>query len=125
MKSGRTSDSAVAWYCHMRLNKLERSGMNQKQIAEATNVPRSAVNVAMKSAKGIGPATAAAFVRLFGFDTRGELVDAADEWYAGEGKDYVIANMQAMHRAELDKQKADIEAARAAGPAKPKRKKSA
>ena len=90
MAGGRVSDDAVNWYCHVRLLALVESGVQQKTIAEQTQVAESALTGIKKSASGVGPATAAKLAKLFGFRTRGALVDAADEWWEREGKDYSL-----------------------------------
>jgi plasmid maintenance system antidote protein VapI len=93
---GRTPDEAVSWYCYMRVHEMIEKGATQKQLSELSKIPKSAINHLIKNAKGVGPSTAAAFVQLFGFETRGQLVDAADVWWAKEGKSYAIRHMRAM-----------------------------
>lgn len=80
----------------MRFKKMLEEGHTQKQLAEAAHIPPSAINLLVKSAKGVGPSTAAAFVKLLGFETRGQLTDAADEWWERDGKSYAIREMRAM-----------------------------
>ena len=107
MAGGRIPDEAVAWYCHMRLRKMLVEGTTQKQIAEATKIAPSAINLLVKSAKGVGPSTARAFVQLLGFETRGQLTDAADNWWANEGgQTYAIREMREQLR-EREKAAAD------------------
>lgn len=96
MAGGRVSDDAVNWYCHVRVVALVDSGVQQKSIAEQTGIAESAIAGIKKSANGVGPATAAKLAGLFGFSSRGALIDAADEWWQREGKIYSLqhANKQ-------------------------------
>lgn len=89
---GRTSDDAVNWFCHVRLRTLIAAGAKQKDIASRASLPEAAVSYAARSAKGIGPTTAAKLAPILGFRTRGELVDAADVWWLAEGKDYALTH---------------------------------
>jgi hypothetical protein len=97
--SGREPDDAVAWYCHMRISAMIAEGMNQKQIALAAKLPKSAINHLVMNAKGVGPGTAAALSVILGFTTRGALTDEADEWWATQGERYAAREMKAMARA--------------------------
>lgn len=98
MKVGRSTDEALAWYLHWRLQKMLSDGMNQKQIAAQAKIPRSALNHLLKNGRGVGSLTAAAFVEMFGFKSRGALIDAADAWFAKDGKLYALAQMRAQSR---------------------------
>lgn len=82
MSGGRASDDAVIWYCHKRLMQLLSEGAEQKKLAKLGGIPASAVSHLRRHAKGVGPATATGFAKIFGFSTRGQLVDAADRWWA-------------------------------------------
>lgn len=103
MDTGRSADLAVGWYCHMRMKKLIAEGVKQNAIAEQTGLQPSAVNGIVKSAKGVGPTTAAALVALFGFGSRGQLVDAADAWFQREGAHYVARESRAMAREQTER----------------------
>lgn len=98
MKVGRSTDEALAWYLHWRLQKMLGDGMNQKQIAATAKIPRSALNHLLKNGRGVGSSTAAAFVEMFGFKTRGALIDAADLWFSKDGKLYALAEMRKQSR---------------------------
>ncbi len=98
VKIGRASDAALAWYCHWRISQLLESGVNQKDIAKKTRLPPSAINHLLKNGKGVGSLTAAALTELFGFKTRGALIDAADEWFVGDGKHYALHEQRRQSR---------------------------
>jgi transcriptional regulator with XRE-family HTH domain len=97
-KRARHIDEPVAWYCVMRLKQLIDQGIQQKQIADDSGLTASAINHLVRNAQGAGPATAAALAEYLGFPTRGALVDAADAWWAKEGKLYVLETMRAAQR---------------------------
>jgi hypothetical protein len=80
----------------MRVHEMLDNGATQKELVEISKIPKSAINHLVKNAKGVGPSTAAAFVKLFGFETRGQLVDAADAWWETDGKIFAIRHMRAM-----------------------------
>jgi hypothetical protein len=124
-QSGRQPDEAVAWYCYMRLKVMIASGDTQKRIANLVGIPPSAMNLLVKSAKGVGPSTAAAFVKLFGFETRGQLVDAADAWWEKEGKLYALGEMRAMERERHARIKPDVGVEGGGGSSHPPRKRTA
>ncbi len=109
MKVGRASDEALAWYCHKRITELLQSGVSQKEIAKRSGLPPSAINHLLKNGKGVGSLTAAAFTELFGFKTRGALIDAADTWLAGEGKHYALHEQRRQSRERERKLTASVE----------------
>lgn len=107
---GKERDDAVAWYCHMRFKKMIEDGARQNELAEAAKVPPSAINHLIKNAGGVGLTTARAFVSLFGFETRGQLVDAADEWYGtAEAGRYIVRETRVMNEEKLAKTEAKLQ----------------
>lgn len=100
--AGRGTDEPVAWYLHKRLNELLEQGVTQKEISARTGQPRSAVNMLVNRAQGAGPQSVADYVELLGFATRGQLVDAADAWWAKDGKAYAVRQMREMQRSRVD-----------------------
>lgn len=92
----------------MRMREMLEKGMTQKEISHITEIPTSAINLLINSAKGVGPQTAAAFVKFLGFETRGQLVDAADEWWKKGGYEFAIRGMreqETKRRGELEHSK--------------------
>jgi hypothetical protein len=95
MAGGREPDLALNWYCHVRIAAMIDSGVTGTRIAEETGLAESAVSTAKTKAIGIGAATAKRLVKLLGFKTRGELVDAADKWWLEEGAEYAARHHEA------------------------------
>jgi len=123
MKVGRSTDEALAWYLHWRVSKMLKDGSNQKQIAEQAEVQRSALNHLLKNGRGVGSVTSAAFVELFGFKTRGNLIDAADAWFAKDGKLYALAEQRSQSRERERKTEESAEqAAKSVEKARPRKK---
>jgi len=107
MAASKATGDAIAWYCHMRLKKMMAEGVTQKDLSRAAQIPASAVSHLLKNGKGVGVQTLTGFANLFGFDTRGRLVDAADLWWESGGRAYALAEIRAAAReralqAEMD-----------------------
>lgn len=97
-KKSRRVDEPVAWYCVMRLKELIEHGIQQKKIAEDSGLTPAAINHLVRNAQGAGATTVTALAEYLGFRTRGGLVDAADEWWAKEGKQFAIDTLRGAQR---------------------------
>ncbi len=99
-KTGRSSDPALNWFCHMMLSKARSQGATQRQIAKDSGVPASAINRLLQKFDGVGTLTGRQFAKYFRCESFSEFMAAVDHWWATEGEAYARQNL-ARRNAEM------------------------